>query len=49
MEGMVKLKIVASQVYLELEGECWYACHTLNDAAVDGLYEWLTCYRLARK
>ena len=48
LEGEVKIQDVANQVFLEVEGDSWYASVTLTDKAVTGLHEWLSCYRQAR-
>lgn len=47
LEGDIRLREVGDNVFLELEGDCWYSCVTLSREAITGLHEWLACYRQA--
>jgi hypothetical protein len=49
LEGTLKISEIGGQVTIEHDGDCWYSCFTLNQAAAEGLADWLTLYRLARK
>lgn len=49
LEGTLKISDSGGQVTIEHDGDCWYSALTLNAAAVEGLADWLTLYRLARK
>lgn len=47
LEGDVKISDVGGHVFLEVEGDCWYASVTLTQESLAGLQEWLSCYRQA--
>jgi hypothetical protein len=49
LEGTLKISEIGGQVTIEHDGDCWYSCFTLNQAAAEGLADWLTLYRLARQ
>lgn len=46
IEGQICLRSVGSQVFLEIEGDGWYACVTLNKDAAQGIGDWFTVRRL---
>lgn len=47
LEGDIKIQDLQGNVFLEVEGDCWYASVTLSQEAVTGLQEWLSLYRQA--
>lgn len=48
LEGSLIVRELGDQVCLEMDGDCWYGSMNFTAAAVEGLYEWLTCYRISR-
>jgi hypothetical protein len=49
LEGTLKISETFGKVTIEHDGDCWYSQLTLDVAAIEGLADWLTLYRLARK
>lgn len=48
LEAVIKVKDLAGQVSLEIDGDSWYCGLTLNANAVEKLTEWLMLYRLSK-
>lgn len=48
-EGDLRIQDIGGNVFMEIEGDCWYASISLPAESVAGLHEWLSCYLLGSK
>lgn len=49
IEGVIRIREIGDQVFVEFEADSWYSCATLGKDAAMTMADWFICYKMAKE